>query len=135
MASRQTLTSSRRSPRGRATPSLRRSTAGLAAAAAAAVSRPRATQALPRRVNVPECPIVPSAPSPRGPLTDGPPAPAAGGHHSKVNSPRYKLAPMARTKPESRRGEPADPATIVIFGASGDLAKRKLFPALLNLHR
>ena len=33
------------------------------------------------------------------------------------------------------RGKPGDPCTILIFGASGDLAKRKLFPALLNLRR
>lgn len=30
---------------------------------------------------------------------------------------------------------PLDPCTIVIFGASGDLACRKLIPALFNLHR
>src|SRR5262249_47926990 len=29
---------------------------------------------------------------------------------------------------------PADPATIVIFGGAGDLAARKLLPALYNLH-
>jgi len=28
---------------------------------------------------------------------------------------------------------PGDPCTIVIFGASGDLSKRKLLPALYNL--
>ena len=28
---------------------------------------------------------------------------------------------------------PAPPATVVIFGASGDLAKRKLLPAFYNL--
>ncbi|MBI3262451.1 MAG: hypothetical protein HYZ58_04785, partial [Acidobacteria bacterium] len=28
----------------------------------------------------------------------------------------------------------ADPATMVIFGATGDLAKRKLLPALYNLN-
>ena len=28
---------------------------------------------------------------------------------------------------------PGDPCTIVIFGASGDLTKRKLLPALYNL--
>ena len=42
---------------------------------------------------------------------------------------------MARTKVDGRRGQPADPGALVIFGASGDLAKRKLFPALLNLRR
>ncbi|MHC1741899.1 MAG: glucose-6-phosphate dehydrogenase [Syntrophobacteraceae bacterium] len=31
--------------------------------------------------------------------------------------------------------EPLDPCTLVIFGASGDLAERKLIPALFNLHR
>jgi len=30
---------------------------------------------------------------------------------------------------------PTDPATIVIFGGSGDLSKRKLVPALFELHR
>jgi glucose-6-phosphate 1-dehydrogenase len=35
----------------------------------------------------------------------------------------------------SRRGKPGDPCVLVIFGASGDLGKRKLFPALLNLRR
>lgn len=31
--------------------------------------------------------------------------------------------------------EPLDPCVLVIFGASGDLARRKLIPALFNLHR
>ncbi|HEX9003187.1 MAG TPA: hypothetical protein VGB07_24980, partial [Blastocatellia bacterium] len=30
-------------------------------------------------------------------------------------------------------GKPADPCVMVIFGATGDLTKRKLFPALYNL--
>src|SRR5580698_5922452 len=30
-------------------------------------------------------------------------------------------------------GEPGDPCVMVIFGASGDLTKRKLIPALYNL--
>jgi glucose-6-phosphate 1-dehydrogenase len=42
---------------------------------------------------------------------------------------------MAHNRHESRRGQPADPSVIALFGASGDLAKRKLFPALLNLRR
>jgi glucose-6-phosphate 1-dehydrogenase len=42
---------------------------------------------------------------------------------------------MPRNKLDERRGQPADPCAIAIFGASGDLAKRKLFPALLNLRR
>ncbi len=32
-----------------------------------------------------------------------------------------------------RRGEPAPPCVFVIFGATGDLTKRKLIPALYNL--
>jgi glucose-6-phosphate 1-dehydrogenase len=40
-----------------------------------------------------------------------------------------------RTRIESRRGQPGDPCAVVIFGASGDLAKRKLFAALMNLRR
>ncbi|HEV2171686.1 MAG TPA: hypothetical protein VGR40_12095, partial [Candidatus Binatus sp.] len=32
-----------------------------------------------------------------------------------------------------QKAQPAPPCTIVIFGASGDLAKRKLIPALYNL--
>ena len=32
-------------------------------------------------------------------------------------------------------GQPADSCVMVIFGASGDLAKRKLIPALFNLAR
>ncbi len=31
--------------------------------------------------------------------------------------------------------EPAEPCAVVIFGASGDLARRKLLPALLQLHQ
>jgi glucose-6-phosphate 1-dehydrogenase len=42
---------------------------------------------------------------------------------------------MSRSQINGRRGQPCDPCVIVIFGASGDLAKRKLFPALLNLRR
>src|SRR5271168_4582478 len=34
---------------------------------------------------------------------------------------------------EKFAGHPADPCTMVIFGASGDLTKRKLIPALYNL--
>src|SRR5262245_34178838 len=45
------------------------------------------------------------------------------------------LRKMARTRTGDRRGQPGDPCVLVIFGASGDLAKRKLFPALLNLRR
>jgi len=34
---------------------------------------------------------------------------------------------------EQKSGRPADPCVMVIFGASGDLTKRKLIPALYNL--
>jgi glucose-6-phosphate 1-dehydrogenase len=33
-----------------------------------------------------------------------------------------------------RRGPPADPCVIVVFGASGDLARRELLPSLFELH-
>ncbi len=42
---------------------------------------------------------------------------------------------MSGSKINDRRGQPGDPCAVAIFGASGDLAKRKLFPALLNLRR
>jgi len=44
------------------------------------------------------------------------------------------MSPTAETgaKPTS---DPADSCVMVIFGASGDLAKRKLIPALYNLAR
>src|SRR6266702_3125005 len=42
---------------------------------------------------------------------------------------------MGRSRTGDRRGKPGDPCALAIFGASGDLAKRKLFPALLNLKR
>src|SRR5581483_1469774 len=45
---------------------------------------------------------------------------------------------MAQTEimpapPQLRTGKPADPCTMVIFGAAGDLTRRKLIPALYNL--
>ena len=46
--------------------------------------------------------------------------------------------PSQSSKKEERKkpsGEPADPCVMVIFGASGDLTKRKLLPALYNLAR
>ncbi len=42
---------------------------------------------------------------------------------------------MGRSRTGDRRGTPGDPCALAIFGASGDLAKRKLVPALLNLKR
>jgi glucose-6-phosphate 1-dehydrogenase len=53
------------------------------------------------------------------------------------------MATVATDAPEREVGEnplveglerlPVAPTTLVIFGASGDLAKRKLLPALYNL--
>ena len=37
------------------------------------------------------------------------------------------------TKPLTGHETPGDPCCIVVFGASGDLTKRKLMPALYNL--
>src|SRR5947209_5653957 len=41
--------------------------------------------------------------------------------------------PQAPARPTP--GQPAGPNALVIFGASGDLTKRKLIPALINLKR
>src|ERR1700727_136673 len=40
---------------------------------------------------------------------------------------------MADTQALHASGRPGDPCAMVIFGASGDLTKRKLIPALYNL--
>jgi glucose-6-phosphate 1-dehydrogenase len=40
---------------------------------------------------------------------------------------------MPATAPQMRTGKPADPCTMIIFGAAGDLTRRKLIPALYNL--
>ncbi len=56
---------------------------------------------------------------------------------------RPSRRPFAKLCPRSADGRrdrmyssiPTDPATIVIFGGSGDLSKRKLVPALFELHR
>src|SRR5271166_5624436 len=37
--------------------------------------------------------------------------------------------------PPRRRAKPADPCAMVIFGATGDLTKRLVMPALYNLFR
>jgi glucose-6-phosphate 1-dehydrogenase len=39
----------------------------------------------------------------------------------------------AAAAPGTTQGQIADPCVMVIFGASGDLTKRKLIPALYNL--
>jgi len=43
------------------------------------------------------------------------------------------MDPKIEPKPNEKHGRPGDPCTMVIFGASGDLTKRKLLPALYNL--
>src|ERR1700741_4429204 len=45
-----------------------------------------------------------------------------------MNTDRIDAAAGSRTT-----GDPGDPCVMVIFGASGDLTKRKLIPALYNL--
>jgi glucose-6-phosphate 1-dehydrogenase len=40
---------------------------------------------------------------------------------------------MSQTTSLGGPERPSDPCTIVIFGAAGDLTKRKLLPALYNL--
>ena len=50
---------------------------------------------------------------------------ARGGHHE----------PGCSKSCRTPAGDPADSCVMVIFGASGDLAKRKLVPALYNLAR
>jgi glucose-6-phosphate dehydrogenase-like protein len=51
--------------------------------------------------------------------------------------PKPKTAPPPPDEVEAENVEegpkPAPPGTMVIFGATGDLTKRKLFPALYNL--
>ena len=42
-------------------------------------------------------------------------------------------APDARPRPRSRETEPLAPHVIVLFGATGDLAKRKLLPGMAYL--
>ena len=40
---------------------------------------------------------------------------------------------MSRVTSPPRRSPPLDPHVIVLFGATGDLARRKLIPGLLHL--
>src|SRR5688572_19321160 len=46
-----------------------------------------------------------------------------------------KTIPRPAPAAARKNGQPAGPCTMVIFGASGDLTKRKLVPALYNLCR
>src|SRR3954454_13262468 len=40
---------------------------------------------------------------------------------------------IAPTTQQAKSGRPGDPCIMVIFGAAGDLTRRKLIPALYNL--
>ncbi len=53
---------------------------------------------------------------------------------SPKSTPKPKPKPKTR-KPAAPRPQIAPPATLVIFGAMGDLAKRLLMPSILNLAR
>jgi glucose-6-phosphate 1-dehydrogenase len=44
-------------------------------------------------------------------------------------------APQVTESPSRRQPSPADPCAMVIFGATGDLTKRLVIPALHNLAR
>src|SRR5664279_4324555 len=44
-------------------------------------------------------------------------------------------APQVTESPPRRQPSPADPCAMVIFGATGDLTKRLVIPALYNLAR
>ena len=46
--------------------------------------------------------------------------------------PEVKASPAAPPAPQKPERKP-DPCVVVIFGASGDLTKRKLLPALYHL--
>ena len=58
-------------------------------------------------------------------------------HHamSPENDPRGRAPIEEKVVSEEPVGLPGDPCVMVIFGPSGDLAKRKLIPALYNLAR
>jgi glucose-6-phosphate 1-dehydrogenase len=45
------------------------------------------------------------------------------------------MDPKIEPKPNEKHGRPGDPCTMVIFGASGDLTKRKLLPAVNHWSR
>ena len=50
-----------------------------------------------------------------------------------MNSPSITAAPVS-SDGAAGQPEPVDPAVFVIFGATGDLARRKVIPALWQLH-
>jgi glucose-6-phosphate 1-dehydrogenase len=69
----------------------------------------------------------------------GAPAAGSGDGAAAAGAPGAACAPDAHAdegcEPVNPYAAPAGPAAIVIFGASGDLTKRKLVPALYNLMR
>ena len=52
-----------------------------------------------------------------------------------TSSPEYRPTVRVADAPPRRQAKPADPCAMVIFGASGDLTKRLVVPALYNLAR
>src|SRR5262249_55900067 len=62
------------------------------------------------------------------------PRPAGGGGRSSRRSPQMSALPNPLREGLAAERIP-EPATMVIFGASGDLTKRKLLPALYSLTR
>ena len=50
-----------------------------------------------------------------------------------VDRPQTIAYPAPDARPRSRDGEPLAPHVIVLFGATGDLAKRKLLPGMAYL--
>jgi glucose-6-phosphate 1-dehydrogenase len=52
-----------------------------------------------------------------------------------TKTPRAQPLPQKASEPVRTNGQQAGPCAMVIFGASGDLTKRKLIPALYNLSR
>jgi glucose-6-phosphate 1-dehydrogenase len=48
---------------------------------------------------------------------------------------RMPQTAQVAASPSRRQGKPADPCAMVIFGATGDLTKRLVIPALYNLAR
>ena len=52
-----------------------------------------------------------------------------------VDRPQTIAYPAPDARPRSRDGEALPPHVIVLFGATGDLAKRKLIPGLAYLQQ
>ena len=55
-----------------------------------------------------------------------------GGNSSFMTSPRKHHAPQI---PQHQQAKELDDVSLVILGASGDLAKRKVFPAIYSLYK